>query len=82
MRIKNIDELRERVIETFDKLSNGNISVIEAGVIAKLSETIISSLKTQMIYSRITETALHIPFMNNAIEGKSKNLGTIKIVQD
>jgi hypothetical protein len=64
-KIKNIDQLRSRVLDTFDLLAEGEIDVSHAACIAKLSETIISGLKTQMEYARLTNSQPHLPFLGN-----------------
>ncbi len=71
-KIKNIDQLRDKVLEAFDQLSAGQIDTQEAGVIAKLSETIISGIKTQMDYARLTGSQPVLPFLGKCtapIEG-------------
>jgi len=65
-RIKNMDDLRNEVLEVFEGLRDNTVSVAEAGAIAKLSETVISNVKAQMEYSRLTNTAPVIPFISDA----------------
>lgn len=64
-KIKNLDQLRDSVLEVFEKLCAGKIDIEEAGIVAKLSETVISGLKTQMEYSRLTNTIPSIPFLGD-----------------
>lgn len=76
--IRNIDDLREEVLLTFERLRDGEVSVSEAGAVAKLSETVISGCKSQMEYSRLTNTPPQIPFLSEAqpeiIHGRSLKL--------
>lgn len=60
--IRDINELREVVLLTLEGLRDGEVSVMEAGAVAKLSETVISGGKSQMEYARLTRTECIIPF--------------------
>jgi hypothetical protein len=62
-KIRNLDELRDIVLDTVQKMVKGKIDVTEAGVLAKLSETVISGLKTQMEYARLINQNPSIPFI-------------------
>ncbi len=70
MTIKNLDQLRSVILETIEKLQTKKIDVVDAGVLAKLSETVISGLKTQMEYARLTETVPNLDFMGDNYEVK------------
>jgi len=50
-KIKNMQQLRDKVLKTIDDLENKKIDINEASVISKLSETIISGLKSELQYS-------------------------------
>ncbi len=63
-KIKNLDDLREMVLDTLESLSSNKIDMQQAGIIAKLSETIVSGLKTQMEYARLTDEKPLIPFIS------------------
>lgn len=63
LKIKNVDDLRDHILNVMNKLSQGEIDVAEAGINAKLSETVISGLKVQMEYARLTESKPHISFL-------------------
>lgn len=43
--IDNIDDLRNHALATLDKLGSGDIDVVEAGVTAKLYESVMSTVK-------------------------------------
>lgn len=60
--IKNMTQLRNKVLQTIDDLENGKIDLQEASVIAKLSETVISGLKSEMQYAVLTQQEPTIPF--------------------
>jgi hypothetical protein len=60
--IKNMTQLRNKVLQTLDDLENGDIDLQQASVIAKLSETVISGLKSEMQYAILTQQEPVIPF--------------------
>jgi len=70
-KIKNIEELRDHALDTIEKLRDGSIDTAEAGVTGKLVEGVISTLKTQMEYNRMTgEQETAIPFLKSHSTGK------------
>lgn len=60
--IKNMNQLREAVLKAFDDLRDGKITISEAATISKLSETVISGLKSEMQYALLTQQQPYIPF--------------------
>jgi hypothetical protein len=60
--IKNMQQLRDRVLKALEDLDKGKIELAEASTIAKLSETVISGLKSEMQYSILTNQQPQIPF--------------------
>lgn len=80
-KIKSIEGLRDYVLETFQKLSDGKIDISEASTIAKLSETVISGIKTQLEYARLTESMPHIPFLGNTIPGSAREIKQPKLLK-
>jgi hypothetical protein len=62
--IKTIQELRNKVLQAFMDLEDGKIDISQASTLAKLSETIISGLKSEMQYSILTNQKPEIPFFN------------------
>lgn len=65
MTIKNIDELRKHAITTLEKLSNKKIDVDEAGVAGKLYESVMSTVKYELEYSKMLGREPNIPFMGD-----------------
>lgn len=61
-KIINMQQLRNRVLQSIDDLEDGKIEINEAATIAKLSETIVSGLKSEMQYAILTNSEPHIPF--------------------
>lgn len=61
-KIKNMKMLRDKVLETLDELESGKIDISEASTIAKLSETIISGLRSEMQYSMLINSQPKIEF--------------------
>ena len=68
----NIEDLRAHAINTLKKLESRKIDMAEAGVTAKLYESIISSLKTEMDYHKMLGRSPEISFLEGAVyEAKS-----------
>lgn len=65
-KIKNISTLRDHAIETLENLKKKTIDVVEAGVTAKLYESIMSSLKTELDYHKMLDQRPSIAFLNGA----------------
>lgn len=63
-KIKTMSQLREAVLSAIDRLENGEIEIEEAMAISKMSETVISGLKSEMMYATLTKTEPNIPFYN------------------
>lgn len=61
-KIENMRQLRDRVLRAIEDLETGKIELAEASTIAKLSETVISGLKSEMQYSLLTNQEPLIPF--------------------
>lgn len=72
--IKNIEDLRNEVLKVFEGLINGTKTVMEAGAVAKLSETVISGVKAEMDYSRLTRTPANIAFLGGKKAGYALKL--------
>ncbi len=61
-RITNMKDLRETVLKSIEDLEDGKIDIAQAGAIAKLSETVVSGLKSEMQYSILTNQQPKIVF--------------------
>jgi len=61
-KIKDMNALREKMLHVFDDLESGKIDIPHASTMAKLSETIISGLKSEMQYAILTNQQPSIPF--------------------
>ena len=61
--IKNINDLREKVLSMFEELDCPEPDLQKVGIAAKLSETVISGLKTQLEYARLLGIEPNIPFL-------------------
>lgn len=70
--IKNINDLRAHAILTLKKLEKGKIDMSEAGVTAKLYESVISSLKIELEYNKMLGSDPFIPFLED--ESNTKKL--------
>jgi len=64
--MNNIEELREHAIQTLKKLESKEIDMAEAGVTAKLYESLMSSLKTEMEYHKMLGHLPRIKFLEAA----------------
>lgn len=70
-KIRNIENLRDHALLTIEKLANGEIDTAEAGVTGKLCESVISTIKAQLEYSRMINEEPEIPFMLESHKGKT-----------
>lgn len=68
-RFNTLDDLREHALSALQRLENKEIDPIEAGVIGKLCENVVSTIKTQMEYARMVGRQPKIEFIGNC-EGK------------
>lgn len=68
-KIKNIDDLRQDALDTLEKLSNGEIDVDQAGVTAKLYESVMSTVKTQLQVAVMLRREPNIPFLGDCDKG-------------
>lgn len=57
-----MQQLRDRVLQAIEDLEDGKIDLSQASTIAKLSETVISGLKSEMQYAILTNSEPNIPF--------------------
>ncbi len=64
--MNNIEDLREHAISTLKKLETKAIDMAEAGVTAKLYESLLSSLKTEMEYHKMLGHLPRIKFLEAA----------------
>ncbi len=65
MSIKNIEQLRNAGLEILDQLKSKSINPAEAGITAKIFETIMTSVRLQMEYSSQLKEIPHIPFLQS-----------------
>lgn len=63
MKLKSIVDLRDHALRTLEKLSAGKIEVDEAATTAKLCETVISGVKTEMAYANMLGREPNIAFL-------------------
>lgn len=77
--MKNIESLRNYVLKSLEDLANRNIDATEAGVIAKGSETIMSSLKLQLAYAAMIGETPRIDFLEDS--HKSRDIKTLEVVK-
>jgi len=62
VKINNMRELREKVLSSLEELEKGTIDIAELTTIAKISETIVAGLKSEMQYSILTNRIPNIKF--------------------
>lgn len=61
-KIKSMRDLREQMLQVFDDLKAGKIDISEAVTCAKISETVIAGLKSEMQYAVLTNQQPCIEF--------------------
>lgn len=66
MAIKNILDLRRHAAQTLEQLEKGKIDKAHAAVNAKLYESIVSSLKTELEYHKVLKQKPIIEFLDCA----------------
>ena len=67
--MKNVEELRNELSQTFMQLKSGTIKPSEAGELANLAGKMISSAKVQVEYYALRKESPNIEFLNsNAME--------------
>lgn len=49
--IKSMNELRQKLLDTLEKLEAGEVDIQHAACVAKIGETIVSGLRSEMQYS-------------------------------
>ncbi len=59
---QNMKELRLRVLKAFDDLDQGKIDIAQASVIAKINDSIVNGLNSEIKYAILTQTIPEIPF--------------------
>ena len=74
MKINNIEQLRNHALATLEKLESKEIDVVEAGVTAKLCETIISTVKQELVYAQMLQKETPIKFLEYKDTQKTKLL--------
>lgn len=65
-KIETIEDLRNFALETLERLRNGDIDTTEAATSGKLCDNVISTVKTQLDYSRMLGEQAAIPFMQKS----------------
>lgn len=68
-KIKNISSLRDHALETIERLASGEIDTAHAAATGKLCDSVISTIKSQLEYSRMTGESPEIPFMMTPNKG-------------
>ncbi len=61
-KITNMKMLRNKVLQAFEDLENGQIDIAHASALAKLSETVVSGLRSEMQYAILTDQQPQIAF--------------------
>lgn len=77
-KINSIEDLRDFALETLEKLTNGEIDTTQAGLTGKLCENVISTVKSQLEYYRMTDQQAHIPFMQKSYHPVAQLEGAIE----
>lgn len=73
MKFNNIEKLQHFILQSMENLEKKKIDVIEMGIIAKSSESIMSSLKLQLAYNNMRDEVPNIKFLEDCNEGERKS---------
>jgi len=79
MGIKNIEQLRNAGLEILDQLKSKTITPAEAGITAKIFETIMTSVRLQMEYSNQLKEVPHIAFLQDCHRSKGSIINALSV---
>lgn len=65
-KVRNMNELREIMLETIEKLRDGKIEPTDALAMSKSCDTVIGTIKSQYEYAKLTRSQPEIPFLEDA----------------
>ena len=71
-RIENIEDLRNYALQTLEGLRSKEVTIEEAGVIGKVCESVMSTVKASMEYARMLGAEPDIDFMDGCAGNVSK----------
>ena len=71
-RIQNIEDLRNYALQTLEGLRSKEVTIEEAGVIGKVCESVMSTVKASMEYARMLGAEPEIEFMDGCAGNVSK----------
>lgn len=77
---KNITELRNELLESFDAIKKDPRRLAQAGELANTAGKIIASVKMQLEYSLLLNQEPDIPFMGET-SGKSLKIKGMKLLE-
>jgi len=72
--IKNAEQLRDYVLNSLEKLEKNKIDIEKMSIIAKSSETVMSSIKMQLAYANMRQEMPIIPFLQDCHKVEKKQL--------
>lgn len=81
LKITNLGELRDHALSVLEKLEKKEIDVAEAGVVGKLCESVISTVKVQLEYSRMVKREPKIEFIGNCTGRMIEGTTTRKLLK-
>lgn len=67
----NIQELRDLMLETLNRLKDGEIEMGEAATMAKVGDTVMGTVRLQMDYARSHQQNATIDFLQDVHKGKT-----------
>ncbi len=70
MAIKNVEELRNFLGETLEKLDKGKIEYEQANAVSKLADSIVQTVRTELEYCKIVNSSPNIGFLGNSTSNK------------
>ena len=63
--MKNVKDLRDELIQTFEQLRSGKVGISEAKELANVSGKILSSAKLQLEYNKYAQSKNRIKFLES-----------------
>lgn len=70
MKIKNVEDLRNHLLSSIEKVQNKKMNIEELSILSKASEAIFSSVKMQLTYNGMRKEVPNIEFLQDSNDGK------------
>ena len=69
MKISNVEQLRDYILKSIERLENSKIDIDELSIIAKAGESVLSSIKLELAYNNMRNETPNIKFLQDCNKG-------------